>query len=311
VANAGGLILNNRVNGVLAVTRALGDAYMKDLVTGHPYTTETVIQPDLDEFIILACDGVSVNLSNCIPYGIWISLLTVSLSQLWDVCTDQEAVDLIRSQTDPQAASKTLVEHALARFSTDNLSCMVVRLNRSALLTASKEPEAAIGVEGDVSENLEGGDSKKISEAEKIVADAKRKVEQEGGNAIGISGSNSGKGYDQQPLSPSSANDDSNPISPGPLSPNANPLSKSAATGEVPVLNEPPPPKNPPASSAPEEKKHEDLDKVDEEHSLSSDENDSKEVDLKGGEIASPETRRGLSLPLGANGKEDTAKSAG
>lgn len=59
IANAGGLILNNRVNGVLAVTRALGDAYLKDLVTGHPYTTETVIQPDSDEFIILACDGVS------------------------------------------------------------------------------------------------------------------------------------------------------------------------------------------------------------------------------------------------------------
>jgi protein phosphatase PTC1 len=59
ISNAGGLILNNRVNGVLAVTRALGDAYLKDLVTGHPYTTETVIQPDADEFIILACDGVS------------------------------------------------------------------------------------------------------------------------------------------------------------------------------------------------------------------------------------------------------------
>ena len=60
VANAGGLILNNRVNGVLAVTRALGDTYMKELVTGRPYTTETVIQPDVDEFIILACDGVSL-----------------------------------------------------------------------------------------------------------------------------------------------------------------------------------------------------------------------------------------------------------
>lgn len=59
IANAGGLILNNRVNGVLAVTRALGDAYMKKLVTGHPYTTETVIQADSDEFIIIACDGVS------------------------------------------------------------------------------------------------------------------------------------------------------------------------------------------------------------------------------------------------------------
>jgi len=59
IAAAGGLILNNRVNGVLAVTRALGDAYMKKLVTGHPYTTETVIQADSDEFIIIACDGVS------------------------------------------------------------------------------------------------------------------------------------------------------------------------------------------------------------------------------------------------------------
>jgi protein phosphatase PTC1 len=60
ISNAGGLILNNRVNGVLAVTRALGDSYLKDLVTGHPYTTETVVQPDVDEFLILACDGVSL-----------------------------------------------------------------------------------------------------------------------------------------------------------------------------------------------------------------------------------------------------------
>jgi protein phosphatase PTC1 len=65
IAGAGGLILNNRVNGVLAVTRALGDAYMKDLVTGHPYTTETVIQPDIDEFLILACDGVSTTTPFC------------------------------------------------------------------------------------------------------------------------------------------------------------------------------------------------------------------------------------------------------
>lgn len=62
ITNAGGLILNNRVNGVLAVTRALGDSYMKDLVTGHPYTTETVIQPNMDEFAIIACDGVSPRL---------------------------------------------------------------------------------------------------------------------------------------------------------------------------------------------------------------------------------------------------------
>ncbi|KAF2452083.1 PP2C-domain-containing protein [Karstenula rhodostoma CBS 690.94] len=145
VASAGGLILNNRVNGVLAVTRALGDAYMKDLVTGHPYTTETVIQPDQDEFLILACDG------------------------LWDVCSDQEAVDLVRGIHDPQAASKTLVDHALARFSTDNLSCMVVRFDNKAL--KQRKIEAQLGVDRDPPGTKPG-----ISEADAIVAQAKREV---------------------------------------------------------------------------------------------------------------------------------------
>ncbi|CZR56954.1 related to phosphoprotein phosphatase 2C [Phialocephala subalpina] len=167
VASAGGLILNNRVNGVLAVTRALGDSYMKDLVTGHPYTTETVIQADLDEFIILACDG------------------------LWDVCSDQEAVDLVRNQPDPIAAAKQLVDHALARFSTDNLSCMIVRFNKAALLTTTKEPSSAIGVEGDP-HSIPG----KPSEVDKIVGDARRKVQEDGFPGVGVSGSNSGKGHD-------------------------------------------------------------------------------------------------------------------
>ncbi|KAF1836296.1 protein phosphatase-like protein 2C [Decorospora gaudefroyi] len=145
VASAGGLILNNRVNGVLAVTRALGDAYMKDLVTGHPYTTETVIQADQDEFLILACDG------------------------LWDVCSDQEAVDLVRQVHDPQEASKKLVDYALARFSTDNLSCMVVRFDNKAL--RQRKNEATIGVDGDQA-TMKGG----ITEAEAIVAQARKSI---------------------------------------------------------------------------------------------------------------------------------------
>ncbi|KAF2462193.1 phosphatase 2C-like domain-containing protein [Lineolata rhizophorae] len=145
VANAGGLILNNRVNGVLAVTRALGDAYMKELVTGHPYTTETVIQPDQDEFLILACDG------------------------LWDVCSDQEAVDLVRNTQDPQAASKQLVDHALARFSTDNLSCMIVRFDNHAL--KQRRMESSVGVDGDGSA-AKGG----ISEVDAIISQAKKSM---------------------------------------------------------------------------------------------------------------------------------------
>lgn len=45
------------VTGVLAVTRSLGDSSMKDYVVGSPYTTETELC-DVDEFLIIACDGV-------------------------------------------------------------------------------------------------------------------------------------------------------------------------------------------------------------------------------------------------------------
>jgi len=47
--------------------------------------------------------------------------------QLWDVCEDQQAVDLIRSLQDAQEASKKLLDHAMGNYSTDNLSVMVIR----------------------------------------------------------------------------------------------------------------------------------------------------------------------------------------
>lgn len=49
--------MNNRVAGVLAVTRSLGDSSMKEFVVGSPYTTETTLGAE-DEFLIVACDGV-------------------------------------------------------------------------------------------------------------------------------------------------------------------------------------------------------------------------------------------------------------
>ncbi|KXJ94835.1 phosphatase 2C-like domain-containing protein [Microdochium bolleyi] len=172
ISNAGGLILNNRVNGVLAVTRALGDTYMKDLVTGHPYTTETVIQPEVDEFLIIACDG------------------------LWDVCSDQDAVDMVRETADPVTASKMLVDHALARFSTDNLSCMIVRFDKAALLESQNNKDNAIGVEGDVNTDAEG----KVRETEKIIGSTKLKIAEGNTPAIGVSASNSGRGHDPVPI---------------------------------------------------------------------------------------------------------------
>lgn len=60
ITDAGGFVMSGRVNGVLAVTRSLGDSSMKEFVVGAPYTTETELC-DEDEVLILACDGVSVS----------------------------------------------------------------------------------------------------------------------------------------------------------------------------------------------------------------------------------------------------------
>lgn len=57
ITDLGGFMMNNRVNGVLAVTRSLGDRVMKEFVVGNPYTTETELGEG-DDFLILACDGV-------------------------------------------------------------------------------------------------------------------------------------------------------------------------------------------------------------------------------------------------------------
>ena len=91
-------------------------------------------------------------------------------SQLWDVCSDQDAVDLVRREQDPQAASKILVDHALSRFSTDNLSCMIVRFNSRGLQDAASKTQEHIGVDGDPPSNLKGG----IRETEAIVGAAKK-----------------------------------------------------------------------------------------------------------------------------------------
>ena len=81
-------------------------------------------------------------------------------------------MDLIHGIHDPQAASKFLVDHALSRFSTDNLSIMVVRLDTKPAADAPKEPRhppADPLSNAGSSKNTQG-----VSEADKIVETARR-----------------------------------------------------------------------------------------------------------------------------------------
>ena len=89
---------------MLAVSRSLGDVYLKEYVLGAPYTTMTEITPD-DRQLIIACDG------------------------LWDVCDDETAVRMIDGIRDSARAAKVLCEYALKCGTGDNVTVMVVNLD--------------------------------------------------------------------------------------------------------------------------------------------------------------------------------------
>lgn len=101
INETGGFIIRDRVNGTLAITRALGDIPMKEFVVSHPFTTETKLT-ETDKRLILACDGI------------------------WDVMSDQEALDVIKDEKDPQVAANKLLQEALTKGTTDNLTVMVI-----------------------------------------------------------------------------------------------------------------------------------------------------------------------------------------
>jgi len=105
IQEAGGFIVNGRVNGQIVITRSLGDHLMKDFIIGDPYVSHQKLT-EKDNALIVACDG------------------------LWDVVEDQAACDFIAQYPNASAdeLSKRLLVKALQDGSTDNLSVCVVKL---------------------------------------------------------------------------------------------------------------------------------------------------------------------------------------
>lgn len=95
-----------RVAGVLAVSRAFGDRFLKQYVVAVPEIQEEIINEGV-EFFIMASDG------------------------LWDVVSNQEAVAMIRFIEDPEHAAKRLTDEAFRKGSVDNVTCVVVRFHHS------------------------------------------------------------------------------------------------------------------------------------------------------------------------------------
>ncbi|PIN00425.1 Serine/threonine protein phosphatase [Handroanthus impetiginosus] len=111
VEDLGGKVECGYLNGELALTRALGDWYMKlpygsaSPLTAEPELQQTLLTED-DEFLIIGCDGI------------------------WDVLSNQEAVALVRRElrhhNDPQQCARELINQALRRDTCDNITAIVV-----------------------------------------------------------------------------------------------------------------------------------------------------------------------------------------
>lgn len=94
----------SRVGGMLAVSRALGDIFLLPYVTPEPDIKEFDLHSPQNQYLILACDG------------------------LWDVISDDEALEIIKDISDPEEAAIKLRDQALQRSSTDNISVIVIKL---------------------------------------------------------------------------------------------------------------------------------------------------------------------------------------
>jgi len=124
IENAGGSVMIQRVNGSLAVSRALGDYDYKNSPNLPPTKQLVSAEPDLDiiersdddEFLILACDGV------------------------WDVMTNQEVIEYITSRlliySDLKKVCEELLETCLAKGSRDNMSVILVKFPHAPEVSA-------------------------------------------------------------------------------------------------------------------------------------------------------------------------------
>lgn len=139
IQNAGGTVMIQRVNGSLAVSRALGDYDYKNvdgkgpteqLVSPEPEVFEMMRAPELDQFVILACDGI------------------------WDVMSNEDLCVFVKSRlevsSDLEKVCNEVVDTCLHMGSRDNMSVVLV-----CLPNAPKVSEEAVRKDAELNKYLE------------------------------------------------------------------------------------------------------------------------------------------------------------
>ncbi|XP_068183558.1 protein phosphatase 1B isoform X1 [Antennarius striatus] len=152
IQNAGGSVMIQRVNGSLAVSRALGDYDYKcvdgkgpteQLVSPEPAVCEMVRAPEQDQFVILACDGI------------------------WDVMSNEELCEFVKSRLevsdDLERICNEVVDTCLHKGSRDNMSIVLV-----CLPNAPKVSEEAVMKDEELNKYLESRVEEMLSRPEEV-----------------------------------------------------------------------------------------------------------------------------------------------
>ena len=120
---ANGYVFNNRVRGVLGVSRSFGDfkyksdkkfGVLQQMLSPEPDFYIKLREPNIDEFLVLACDGV------------------------WDVMSPEEVCDYIYLQirnpsSDLKSVADEIVDLCLGKGSMDNITVIIIDLHPSTV----------------------------------------------------------------------------------------------------------------------------------------------------------------------------------
>ena len=93
-----------RAMGILAMSRAIGDLFLKPYVSAEPEIKSLALDAKEDEFLVIASDGV------------------------FDVFDNDQVVQIVRSAPSPEQGAHLLTSSAFAAGSLDNVTAVVVAL---------------------------------------------------------------------------------------------------------------------------------------------------------------------------------------
>lgn len=110
---AGGFVLKKRVLGMLAVSRAFGDHGLKQYVCANPYSSAYQIEEGRAPLVGKGKDGGAVEEKRDPPSLLRDRFLVIACDGVWDVMTDEEAVEIVAAHFRETAVK----ERALATIS--------------------------------------------------------------------------------------------------------------------------------------------------------------------------------------------------